>query len=344
MSGAGHEILIFLLHFAIFCEYICTIVCAILRCERDETDRIIITLMGKIVVIGSSNTDLVISTSRIPEPGETILGGRFIMAAGGKGANQAVAARRLGGDVTFVACVGDDLFGRDSLDGYNREGMNTSFVSVRKGIPSGVASIFVDEEAENVIVVAPGANSELGKAEIDAAEKEIAAADFVLMQLETPMETVEYAAGKAFAAGTRIVLNPAPAAALSDGLLSKLWLITPNRTEAQLLTGLPVTNEAEAEMAAEALKAKGVKNVIITLGSKGAYVLSDDFRGIIPANPVKAVDTTAAGDTFNGALCVALSEGRSLPEACTFAAKASAIAVTRMGAQPSIPFRSEIAE
>ncbi len=300
--------------------------------------------MGKIVVIGSSNTDLVINTSRIPDPGETVLGGRFMMAAGGKGANQAVAAQRLGGDVTLVTCIGDDLFGRDALAGYNREGMNTSFVSVRKGVPSGVASIFVDDGAENVIVVAPGANSELGKAEIDAAEKEIEAADFVLMQLETPMETEEYAASRAFAAGTKVVLNPAPAAELSDSLLSKLWLITPNRTETQLITGLPVTNTEEAAAAAEALVAKGVKNVVITLGSKGAYVLSEDFRGVIPANPVKAVDTTGAGDTFNGALCVALSEGRSLRDACRFAAKASAISVTRMGAQPSIPFRNEIAE
>ena len=300
--------------------------------------------MGKIVVIGSSNTDLVINTSRIPEPGETVLGGRFLMAAGGKGANQAVAAQRLGGDVTFVACIGDDLFGRDALAGYNSEGMNTAFVSVKKGVPSGVASIFVDAEAENVIVVAPGANSELGKAEIDAAQKEIEAADFVLMQLETPMETVEYAAEKAFKAGTKVVLNPAPAANLSDSLLSKLWLITPNRTETQLITGLPVTDEKEAAAAAEALVAKGVKNVVITLGSKGAYVLSEDFRGVIPANPVKAVDTTGAGDTFNGALCVALSEGRSLQDACRFAAKASAISVTRMGAQPSIPFRNEIPE
>lgn len=300
--------------------------------------------MGKIVVVGSSNTDLVIKTDRIPEPGETVLGGRFMMAAGGKGANQAVAAQRLGGDVTFVACVGDDLFGTNAAEAYRKEGMNTGFISVKCGVPSGVASIFVDANAENVIVVAPGANSELGKAEIDEAKAEIAAADFVLMQLETPMESVEYAADRAFDAGTRIVLNPAPAATLSDTLLSKLWLITPNRTEAQLLSGLPVTTAEEAAAAAEALCAKGVKNVIITLGSKGAYVLSEDFRGIVPANPVKAVDTTAAGDTFNGALCVALSEGRSLHDACRFAAKASAIAVTRMGAQPSIPYRRELEE
>lgn len=164
-------------------------------------------IYGKIVVIGSANTDLVINTSRIPEPGETVLGGKFMIAAGGKGANQAVAAQRLGADVTFVACVGDDLFGRNSLENYRKEGMNTAFVSVKEGIPSGVASIFVDAKAENVIVVAPGANSELLKAEIDAATAEIASADFVLMQLETPIETVEFAATKAAEAGTRIVLN-----------------------------------------------------------------------------------------------------------------------------------------
>lgn len=300
--------------------------------------------MGKIVVIGSSNTDLVISTSRMPEPGETLLGGRFMMAAGGKGANQAVAAQRLGGDVTFVACVGDDLFGKDSLEGYRKEGMNTDFVSVKSGIPSGVASIFVDVNAENVIVVAPGANSELGEAEIDGAADEIAAADFVLMQLETPMETVEYAVNRAFEAGARVIFNPAPAAELPDGLLSKLWLITPNRTEAQVITGMPVTDEKEAAAAAGVLISKGVRNVVITLGSKGAYVHSEGFKGIIPADPVKAVDTTAAGDTFNGALCVALSEGRELQDACRFAAKASAISVTRMGAQPSIPYREEVPE
>lgn len=255
--------------------------------------------MGKIVVIGSANTDLVINTSRIPEPGETVLGGKFMMAAGGKGANQAVAAQRLGADVTFVACVGDDLFGQNSLDNYRREGMNISFITVKEGVPSGVASIFVDAQAENVIVVAPGANSELLQNEVDAAVAEISSADFVLMQLETPMETVEFAASKAVEAGTRIVLNPAPAASLSDTLLSKLWLITPNRTEAQMLTGLPVTNEQEAAEAAEALVARGVKNVVITLGSKGAYVFSQNFRGIVPSIPVEAVDTTAAGDTFN---------------------------------------------
>lgn len=309
-----------------------------------QTDNYNTDIMGKIVVVGSSNTDLVIKTDRIPEPGETVLGGQFMMAAGGKGANQAVAAQRLGGDVTFVACVGDDLFGTNSLENYRREGMNTSFISVKKGVPSGVASIFVDAAAENVIVVAPGANSELGEAEIDAAEEEIKTADFVLMQLETPMASVEYAAEKASKSGTKVILNPAPAAELSDALLSRLWLITPNRTEAQLITGLPVNTEDEAATAAEALRAKGVRNVIITLGSKGAYVLSEDFRGIVPANPVKAVDTTAAGDTFNGALCVALSEGRSLPDACRFAARASAIAVTRMGAQPSIPYRRELGE
>lgn len=300
--------------------------------------------MGKIVVIGSANTDLVINTSRIPEPGETVLGGKFMMAAGGKGANQAVAAQRLGADVTFVACVGDDLFGQNSLDNYRREGMNISFITVKEGVPSGVASIFVDAQAENVIVVAPGANSELLQNEVDAAVAEISSADFVLMQLETPMETVEFAASKAVEAGTRIVLNPAPAASLSDALLSKLWLITPNRTEAQLLTGLPVTNEQEAAEAAEALVARGVKNVVITLGSKGAYVFSQKFRGIVPSIPVEAVDTTAAGDTFNGALCVALSEGRNLQDACRFAAKAAAISVTRKGAQPSIPYRKEIVE
>lgn len=299
--------------------------------------------MGRIVVVGSSNTDLVIKADRLPEPGETLLGGQFMMAAGGKGANQAVAAQRLGGEVSFVASVGDDVFGKDSIENYRREGMDISFVSVKKGVPSGVATILVDAAAENVIVVASGANGTLGKEEIDRAAEQIASADFLLLQLEIPMDTVEYAVQKAFEAGTRVVLNPAPAAALSERLLSRLWLITPNRTETQLITGLSVTSEQEASVAADALAAKGVRNVVITLGSKGAYFLAEDgARGVIPANPVEAQDTTGAGDTFNGALCVALSEGKTLPEACRFASKASAIAVTRMGAQPSIPYRKEI--
>ena len=301
--------------------------------------------MGKITVVGSSNTDLVIKADRIPQPGETLLGGQFMMAAGGKGANQAVAARRLGGEVSFVACVGDDVFGKDSVANYAREGMDISCVSVKNGVPSGVATIVVDSEAENVIVVAPGANNALGKAEIDAAGDRITASDFVLLQLEIPMETVEYTARKASEAGVKVVLNPAPAASLSADLLSSLSLITPNRTETELLTGLPVNSEEDAAKAADAFAGKGVKNVVITLGSKGAYYLAEDgSRGLVPATPVKAQDTTGAGDTFNGALCVALSEGRSLKEASQFASKASAIAVTRMGAQPSIPFRKEIAQ
>ncbi len=299
--------------------------------------------MGKIVVVGSSNTDLVIKADRLPEPGETLLGGQFMMAAGGKGANQAVAAQRLGAEVSFIASVGDDVFGKDSVENYRKEGMDISFVSMKEGVPSGVATIIVDADAENVIVVASGANGTLDKKEIDRAAEKISSADFVLLQLEIPMETVEYTAQKACEAGTRVVLNPAPAAELSDSLLSRLWLITPNRTETQRITGLSVNSEEDASKAADALAAKGVRNVVITLGSKGAYFLAEDgSRGVIPANRVKAQDTTAAGDTFNGALCVALSEGKSLQEACRFAANASAIAVTRMGAQPSIPYRNEI--
>jgi ribokinase len=298
--------------------------------------------MKKIVVIGSSNTDLVIKTGRIPEPGETILGGTFMMTAGGKGANQAVAIARLGGDVAFVACVGDDMFGRQSLEGYRADKIDTSHITVDANTPSGVALITVDESGENSIVVAPGANSALSKSDVDSARNIIEQADYLLMQLEVPMEVIEYAAAIAEKAGTKIILNPAPAAHLSSELLRKLYLITPNRTESQLLTGERVDSWDDAEKAADILKDKGVRNVIITLGAMGSLVVSDKGVERVAARKVDVSDTTAAGDTFNGALCVALSEGKGMVEAVEFATHASSISVTRMGAQSSIPYRKEM--
>ncbi|MDY3979169.1 MAG: ribokinase [Tidjanibacter sp.] len=298
--------------------------------------------MKNIVVIGSSNTDLVIKSDRIPEPGETVMGGDFMMAAGGKGANQAVAAARLGGDVVFVASVGDDMFGRNSLEAYRKDGIGTDYIAVDKNAPSGVALITVDRKAENCIVVASGANGLLSIETIDRAADKIAAADFLLMQLEIPMNIIEYVAGKATAYGTKIILNPAPAAALSSELLSKLFLITPNRTECQLLTGVEISSVEDAAKAADVLLDKGVQNVVITLGTKGSLVKNRNICVHIPALEVKAVDTTAAGDVFNGALAVALSEGKDLVEAARFATRCSAVSVTRMGAQPSIPTRKEI--
>lgn len=298
--------------------------------------------MSKIIVIGSSNTDLVVKSLRMPTPGETLLGDTFMMTAGGKGANQAVAIARLGGDVTFIAKVGTDLFGDGAVAGYKKEGLDTRTILRTAAAPSGVALITVDGHGENCIVVVAGANELLSKEDIDAHSKEIEAAQYLLMQLETPMEVVEYAASIAHKAGVKVILNPAPAAELSAELLSKLTIITPNKTEGQMLTGVEIDGWESAERAARILMDKGVDKVVITLGSLGALVCEGETCERIPAHRVTAVDTTAAGDTFNGAMCVALSEGQSLPDAVRFASRAAAISVTRLGAQASIPYRKEL--
>ena len=292
---------------------------------------------GKILVVGSTNTDMVVRTEHLPRPGETVLGGTFLMNPGGKGANQAVAAARLGADVIFVCKTGNDMFGITTRQQLAQEGIDTRFVFIDDHNPSGVALISVDSRAENTIVVASGANANLLPLDVALYD-----CDIVLMQLETPMTTIEYVAAEAAKRGKRTVLNPAPGAALSPQLLKSLYLITPNETEAEIITGIRIHNaETEAE-AARSIRAMGVQNVIITLGSRGAYICNDRFDEAVPAQKVRAVDTTAAGDVFNGALVVALSEGKSLEEAVRFASRASAISVTRMGAQSSIPYRSEV--
>jgi len=296
----------------------------------------------KILVVGSSNTDMVIKTNNFPAPGETILGGRFLMNPGGKGANQAVAAARLGGVVTFVGKIGDDIFGKQAVQQLEDEGINVDFVAVDAENPSGVAMITVDRHAENSIVVAPGSNGTLSPTDFDKAIIELQNSDFVLMQLEIPIATVEYIARKAAQIQKKVILNPAPAALLSGELLRNLYLITPNETEAELLTGIKVTDQESALKAATQLHQKGVEVVIITLGAAGAFLLEDGKSEIIKAQKVEAVDTTAAGDTFNGALVVALSEGKSIRESIAFANRAAAISVTRIGAQSSVPYRKEI--
>ena len=295
---------------------------------------------GKILVIGSSNTDMTIKSERLPAPGETILGGKFLMGAGGKGANQAVAARRLGGDVTFVCKVGRDIFGDNAIKGYEKEGIDTSHI-LRSDAPSGVALILVDAKAENSIAVAPGANGDLTPEDIRNLRGVIAEASYLILQLEVPVETVLEAARIAHEAGVYVILNPAPACPLPGELFKYLSLITPNQTETALMTGIEA-DETSLDKAVDALRAKGVKDVIITLGSRGSLVCTGGKNEFVPACKVKAVDTTAAGDTFCGALCVALSEGKSLTEAAAFATKASALAVQKMGAQDSIPYRKDI--
>jgi ribokinase len=298
--------------------------------------------MPAIIVVGSSNTDMVIKSKKLPGPGETILGGTFLMNPGGKGANQAVAAARLGGIVTFVTKTGNDMFGEEARNLFDIENINTRYIIKDQENPSGVALITVDENGENSIVVAPGSNGTLSANDINDEVFETDQSDLFLMQLEIPVSTVEFVADKAVSKGNRVILNPAPARKLTNELLSCLYLITPNETEAEILTGIRVHDAASAEKAAKNLQEKGVKNVIITLGASGAYIFSDKISKMIPVVPVKAIDTTAAGDVFNGALAVAISEGKGIEEAVIFANKAASISVTRMGAQASAPYRREI--
>jgi ribokinase len=297
---------------------------------------------SRITVVGSSNTDMVVVTGRLPKPGETLLGGRFLMNAGGKGANQAVAAARLGGSVSFVAKTGNDVFGHQARQLFQKEGINTTKFFTDNENPSGVALINVDEQGENCIAVAPGANDNLTIADIDEAREIILGADIVLIQLEIPMETVMHVVDMVSRAYKKVILNPAPARNLPEDIYRRIFAITPNETEAELLTGIKVYDETSAEKAAEIFVSRGVRLVIITMGSKGAYVYQKKDGMMIAAPEVKAVDTTAAGDVFNGALCVALAEEMDLNNAVTFANKAAAISVTRLGAQASAPFRREM--
>jgi len=296
----------------------------------------------KIVVIGSCNTDMVVKSDRLPVPGETVLGGAFMMNLGGKGANQAVTVARMGGNVTFVAKIGNDFFGKQSIERYNEEKINTDYIFSDPFLPSGVAQIMVDMNGENCIVVASGANAALRPEDIDKVKDIIESADFLLMQLEIPMETVEYAAKMACQKGVKVILNPAPAAFLSNELLKCLYAIIPNKTEAEMLSGVKVTDWASAKHAADVIGSKGVETVIITLGSKGALIKEGSQYQEIPVKEIKAVDTTAAGDTFCGTICVGLSEGLKIKEAVVMASHASAITVTRPGAQASIPYRQEL--
>lgn len=296
----------------------------------------------KIVVVGSCNTDMVIKTDRLPIPGETILGGTFFMNPGGKGANQAVAASRMGGKVTLISKTGNDVFGKQSVMLYNSENINTDFVFSDPNQPSGVALITVDSFGENCIVVASGANASLSPADINKAIKEIESSDLVLMQLEIPIDTVEYVAEIADKKGIKVILNPAPARALSDKLLKCLYIIIPNKSEAEILSGIKVTDYESARQAADIISARGVDNVVITLGSQGALIKEGAEYHYVEAYKVEAVDTTAAGDSFCGTVCVGLSEGKSILESVKLAARAAALTVTRMGAQSSVPYRSEL--
>lgn len=300
------------------------------------------TYQKRIVVIGSSNTDMVVRTDRLPKPGETVLGGSFMMNAGGKGANQAVAVARLGGEATFVTKIGSDLFGKQAIELFKEEDINTEYILSDSSSPSGVALIMVDGNGENCISVASGANANLSVDDVEKVRDVIENADVLLMQLEIPIETVEYAAKIAFDKGVKVILNPAPAAPLSDELIKCLYAIIPNQTEAEILSGIKVSDWSSAKEAADSIGARGVNHVVITLGSKGALIKVGDLYHEVPVKKIEAVDTTAAGDTFCGAFCVALSEAENLLDAVKFANKVAGIAVTREGAQTSIPYREEL--
>ena len=264
------------------------------------------------------------------------------MNPGGKGANQAVAAARLNGRVTLVTKTGNDYFSEEAKHIFDFEGIETKYIVNDPRNPSGIALIMVDQDGENCIVVAPGSNGTLSAYDIDDEVYGDDPSDVFLMQLEIPVSTVEFVAERVSSRGNRVILNPAPVKQLSNELLKCLYIITPNEIEAELLTGIKVTDASSAEKCAEKLKSRGPQNVIITMGAAGAYLLTENISRVIPVVPVRALDTTAAGDVFNGALAVAISEGRNLGEAVRFANTAAAISVTRMGAQSSAPYRKEI--
>lgn len=298
----------------------------------------------RIVVVGSVNADMVVKSQWIPKPGETVTGGQFVMAAGGKGANQAVAAARLGAQVTLVAKVGQDMFGDQAIANYQKEGMNTQCIVRDPQHATGVALILVDDKGENLISVASGANHALTPADVDRAAEAIRAADMVMLQLEIPMDVVAHTAALAAAAGVPVILNPAPAAPLSPEVLRHVTYLTPNESEAERLTGMAVSDEVTARAAAQKLLQSGVQCVILTMGAKGALVVTDKQASLVPAYRVAARDTTAAGDAFCGGLACAIARGVSLEEAVREASLVAAFSVTRLGAQPSLPTTAELRE
>lgn len=285
---------------------------------------------------------MVVRADRLPAPGETILGGTFLMNPGGKGANQAIAAARLGADVSFVSKIGYDIFGLQTMEILRNEKIDTSYIFTNRKGPSGVALVFVDSSGENSILVAPGANSSLSKENIDKAEEKFQEADIVLLQLEIPIDTAEYAADLANKYGKKVVLNPAPATHLNDSFLNKIYAILPNRIEAQMLSGININNEASARKAAEIISRRGIENVVITLGKDGAYMHTQDKKIMVEAKQMESIDTTGAGDVFCSAFCVFLAEGNQIYECVRFANAAAAVATTRVGAQSSIPHRIDV--
>ncbi len=299
--------------------------------------------MSKILVIGSSNTDLITTVKDFPAAGETIQGNSFLQAMGGKGANQAVAAHKAGGDVKFITCLGTDPNGQNALMYYREQGLDVSSSLIVDSAPSGTAVILVDEKGENCIVITPGANNLLSPEYIKQIEHEIESCDMVVLQMEIPYETVQTICSVAQKFGKRVMLNVAPAGPVDRELLMQTDILVVNETEAETISGQKIS-EAGMNAVVDSLLMMGAKTVVLTLGKQGSLVKSEQIELFVPAFTVEAVDSTAAGDTFCGALAAELSRGHDWAEALKFATAAAAISVTRMGAQPSIPFEREVQE
>ena len=299
-------------------------------------------MKNKVVVVGSYNTDLTIKTKRIPRPGETVLGGKFFQGGGGKGANQAVACARAGACVTFLARIGNDALGEGAVKRLMAEGIATHCIVRDEQYPTGVAFILVEEQGENSIVVASGANARLSTADIEKAKEEIASAGVILLQLECPLESVQHAIHLAHQNGALVILNPAPADQLNGLSFCEVDILTPNRFEAEMLAGAKITDDASLVGVAQKILDLGAGNVLITLGSKGVFAASRDAMNLLPALEVQAIDSTGAGDIFSGSLAAFLAEGKSIDQSVRMAMAAASISVTRLGAQSSAPLRAEI--
>ncbi len=296
----------------------------------------------KIVVVGSSNVDFIVRSDRLPRPGETVTGSDLITAGGGKGANQAIACRRLGATVNFVTRIGDDGPGQFTLAAFRAEGLHLAHVNVDRGTPTGVALILVDRDGQNMIALSPGANSKLTIDDVRAAASAFVGSQVLITQLEVPLTTVRFALEEARARGITTMLNPAPATALPNDLLALADWLTPNEVEAAILANRSVDDVPSAIAVARVLRSRGPRNVVITLGSRGAVIVTPEVELAVPACPVAAVDATAAGDAFTGGLAFSLAQGYAAREAVQFASACGALAATRPGAQPSLPGLDEV--